>query len=134
MKISAFKVLLLVGGAAAMTACSGLSEREEAMVGKYYIPQVSDTYPLIELNGDRSATLRAILPGELTYSVDGRWEVSDDSLIIVNQAESITIESGDPALVGRVAPRVAWPIKRFDESTLSIEKQGITYDYRRRKD
>lgn len=117
---------------AGMSACSGLSEREEKMVGKYYIPQLSDTSPIIELNGDRSSTLRAIMPGELTYSVDGRWEVAGDSLIIVNNAESITIEDGDPSLVGRVAPRVAWPIKRFDESTLSIERQGITYDYRRR--
>ncbi len=113
-------------------SCSGMSDREKSMVGKYYIPAISDTHPLIELDADRNAVLRAIRPGELSFYVAGQWRVENDSLIIDNDASSITIEEGDPSLVGTVAPRVAYPIVNFDETTLRIEKQGIIYDYHRR--
>lgn len=109
-----------------------MSDKEKGMVGKYYIPAISDTRPLIELNADRNALLRAIRPGELSFYVTGRWRVENDSLIIDNDASSITIEEGDPSLVGSVAPRVSYPIVNSDETTLRIEKQGIIYDYHRR--
>ena len=115
-----------------LASCGGMSDREKSMVGKYYIPAISDTHPLIELDADRHALLRAIRPGELSFYVTGQWRVDNDSLIIDNDASSITIEEGDPSLVGSVAPRVAYPIINFDETTLRIEKQGITYDYHRR--
>lgn len=117
-----------------LAACGGLSEQEEKMVGKYYIPALSDTNPLIELNSDRTSVLRAIRPGDITYSVTGVWKVENDSLIIESDSTSITIEDGDPGLVGHVSRRVAYPIKDFNESTLSIKRQGITYDYHRRLD
>lgn len=117
-----------------LAACGGLSEQEEKMVGKYYIPALSDTNPLIELNSDRTSVLRAIRPGDITYSVTGVWKVENDSLIIESDSTSITIEDGDPGLVGHVSRRVAYPIKDFNESTLSIQRQGITYDYHRRLD
>lgn len=117
-----------------LAACGGLSEQEEKMVGKYYIPALSDTNPLIELNADRTSVLRAIRPGDITYSVTGVWKIESDSLIIESDSTSITIEDGDPGLVGHVARRVAYPIKDFNESTLSIQRQGITYDYHRRMD
>lgn len=117
-----------------LAACGGLSEQEEKMVGKYYIPALSDTNPLIELNADRTSVLRAIRPGDITYSVTGVWKVENDSLIIESDSTSITIEDGDPGLVGYVSRRVAYPIKDFNESTLSIQRQGITYDYHRRLD
>lgn len=117
-----------------LAACGGLSEQEEKMVGKYYIPALSDTNPLIELNADRTSVLRAIRPGDITYSVTGVWKVENDSLIIESDSTSITIEDGDPGLVGHVSRRVAYPIKDFNESTLSIQRQGITYDYHRRLD
>lgn len=117
-----------------LAACGGLSEQEEKMVGKYYIPALSDTNPLIELNADRTSVLRAIRPGDITYSVAGVWKVENDSLIIESDSTSITIEDGDPGLVGHVSRRVAYPIKDFNESTLSIQRQGITYDYHRRLD
>lgn len=44
---------------ALLSACGGLSDREEKMVGKYYIPALSDTRPLMELNADRTSVLRA---------------------------------------------------------------------------
>lgn len=117
-----------------LAACGGLSEQEEKMVGKYYISALSDTNPLIELNADRTSVLRAIRPGDITYSVTGVWKVENDSLIIESDSTSITIEDGDPGLVGHVSRRVAYPIKDFNESTLSIQRQGITYDYHRRLD
>jgi hypothetical protein len=109
-----------------------MTDQEKSMIGKYYIPALSDTKPLIELNADRSSVLRAIRPGDITYSVAGQWKVDNDSLIIENDSTSITIEEGDPGLVGHVTRRVAYPIKAVNESTLSIERQGIIYDYHHR--
>jgi len=127
-------ILLLMIPALLLSACGGLSEQEKKMVGKYYIPALSDTRPLIELNPDRTSVLRAIRPGDITYCVTGVWKVENDSLIIESDSTSITIEEGDPGLVGYVSRRVAYPIKNFNETTLSIERQGITYDYHRRMD
>ena len=107
---------------------------EKRMVGKYYIQEVSDTRPLLELNENREAVIRAIRPGALSYYVTGQWRVEKDSLIIDNDASSITIEEGDPALVGNVAERVAYPIVSFNDVTLRITRQGITYDYQKRGD
>lgn len=115
-------------------SCGGLSDQEKRMVGKYYIPALSDTNPLIELNADGTSVLRAIRPGDITYSVSGVWKVDNDSLIIESDSTSITIEDGDPGLVGHVSRRVAYPIAGFNESTLSIVRQGITYDYHRRSE
>ncbi len=128
------KILPTLAATAAITlsACGGLSEREEKMVGDYYLPAVSDTKPMFELGKDRSAVVRAIRPGELTYSVAGRWELSGDTLVIATDPSSITIEEGDPALVGTIAPRIAYPVEAFNETTLSLDRQGITYDYHRR--
>ncbi len=117
---------------ALLQSCGGLSEQEEGMVGKYYIPTVSVTHPLLELEADRSAVIRAIRPGELSFYVSGEWRLENDSLIIDNDISSITIEEGDPGLIGTVAPRVAYPILGFDGTVLHIERQGVVYDYHRR--
>lgn len=123
---------LAVVSGLALVSCGGLSKQEKQMVGKYYIPAVSDTKPLIELNEDGTSVLRAIRPGDITYSVSGTWSSDGDSLVIVNDSTSITIEDGDPGLVGHVTRRVAYPIRSFNESTLTIQRQGINYDYHRR--
>ena len=115
-----------------ITGCGGMTDREKQMVGKYYIPAVSDTRPMIELNNENRAVVRAIRPGELSFFVTGTWKVRNDSLIIENDASSITIEEGDPALVGTVASRVAYPILGYDETVLRINRGGIVYDYHRR--
>lgn len=115
-----------------VSACGGMTDQEKRMVGKYYIPALSDTRPMLELNPERRSVLRAIRPGELSFYVEGTWEVKDDSLVIVNDGASITIEDGDPSLVGTVAPRVAYPIVSYDERILRIERGGIQYDYHRR--
>lgn len=119
-------VMLLLAG------CGGMSEQEKQMIGKYYIPAVSDSRPLIELDEEYHSVLRAIRPGELSFSVTGEWRVCNDSLIIENDVSSITIEEGDPGLVGNIAPRVAYPILNFGENVLSLKRGGVVYDYHRR--
>lgn len=128
------KSLLIIPASAALllASCGGMTDREKAMAGKYYISALSDTHPVIELNDKNRSVLRAIRPGELSFSVEGTWHVEGDSLIIVNDSTSITIEEGDPALVGSIAPRVAYPILRADETMMRIERSGVIYDYQRR--
>ena len=121
-------VMLLLG------SCGGMTDQEKAMIGKYYISAVSDTHPLLELNEGNAAVVRAIRPGELSFSVEGVWHVRNDSLVIDNDVSSIAIEEGDPALVGNVSEHVSWPIRHYDETTLRLERGGIIYDYHRRMD
>lgn len=123
-----------VAGAALalLGSCGGMTDQEKAMIGKYYISAVSDTHPLLELGEDNKAVVRAIRPGELSFSVEGVWHVRNDSLVIDNDVSSIAIEEGDPSLVGTVAEHVGWPITHYDETTLRIERAGIIYDYHRR--
>lgn len=133
-QMKSFILLCALSLSVLLQACGGLSDEEKQMVGKYYIPAISDTTPLMELNADRTSVLRAISPGNLTYSVSGKWKFDKDSLVIENDSTSITIEDGDPGLVGHVSPRVAYPVRAFNECTLTIERQGITYDYHRRNE
>ncbi len=121
-------VMLLLG------SCGGMTDQEKAMIGKYYISAVSDTHPLLELEEGNTAVVRAIRPGELSFSVEGVWHVRNDSLVIDNDVSSIAIEEGDPALVGNVSEHVSWPIRHYDETTLRLERGGIIYDYHRRMD
>ena len=115
-----------------LAACNGLSDHEKALVGKYYNTALSDMKPEIELNADRSATLRAIRPGDLVYAVSARWEATADSLIMHPDTTSIAVEEGDPAGVGHVPARVAWPIVKASEQTLTLIRNKNTIDYRRR--
>lgn len=120
-------------GLVTLCSCGGMSQQEKDMIGNYYIPALSDTKPLMELKEENHSVLRAIRPGELAFSVEGTWHVRNDSLVIDNDASSIAIEEGDPALVGTVADHVAYPILSYDETTLRIERGGIIYDYHRRQ-
>lgn len=114
------------------TSCNRLSKQEKEMVGKYYNPALSDMKPVIELGADRSAVVRAIRPGDLTYSVKATWKASEDSLILFPDSASITVEEGDPAAVGHVAPRLSWPIVSRNEQTLTLIRDRNTIDYHRR--
>ena len=55
--------------AASMVACGGMSSREKEMVGKYYIPAVSDASPLLELNEDNRSVMRAIRPSGMWLAI-----------------------------------------------------------------
>lgn len=115
-----------------LASCDGLDSYEKTMVGKYYNTAISDTNPVIELNKDRTSVLRASRPGEITYSVKGRWHGYPDSLVVDNDPSSITIEEGDPAMVGHVAEHIVLRIKSFNESTMTVDHGGLSYDYHRR--
>lgn len=115
-----------------IAACNGLSDREKELVGKYYNTAVSDMTPEIELNADRSAVVRALRPGDLVYSVKARWSATADSLIVIPDASSIVVEEGDPAGVGNVPARLAWPIVKCNEQSLTLIRNRNTIDYRRR--
>ncbi len=121
---------LFIGGM--LAGCNRLSKQEKEMVGKYYNTALSDMKPAIELNADRSAVVRAIRPGDLVYAVSATWKATPDSLILIPDSTSIVVEEGDPAAVGNVAPRLAWPIVKYNEQTLTLIRDKNTIDYRHR--
>lgn len=132
MKSQFIRSIMILPLLALLAACGGLSDQEKKLVGKYYNSSLSDTNPVIELNADRTAVRRAIRPGEITYSVKGNWKVDGDSLVISLDSTSITIEEGDPGLVGQINTRKAIPLTGFSENNLSVQQQGITYVFHRR--
>ncbi len=113
-----------------MASC-GLSSREKAMVGQYFIPEISDIDPLYELGKDGHSVMRAVRPEVLTATIRGRWHVKGDSLVIENDLATLTVE-GDSSLMGAVAARVAYPITDFNGVSMTLNKDGIDYVYHRR--
>lgn len=131
--LHAIITLLLLPMMLALVGCGGLSSREKKLVGKYYNTELSDTRPVLELNADRTAVRRGIGAG-ITYSVSGTWKVDDDSIIIQCDSTSITIEEGDPGLVGHINPRKTIPLSGFSENNLEVREKGGVYVYQHRYD
>lgn len=115
----------------AATGCSHLSSRAKKIAGDYYIPEVSEEVPLMELRRDGTCTFRAIRPGVLTYEVQGRWNVERDTLTARLDTASVTFQ-GDSTLIGRVPPTVSRRVVRDTELGLELEDNGVSYVYRRR--
>lgn len=126
-KVSFAILPLLLLSVMILSACGGLSDQEKKLVGKYYNTALSDTRPVLELNADRTAVRRAIRTGELTYSVAATWEVKHDSIIITCDPTSVTIEEGDPGLVGQITVRKAYPLSGLSENNLEINEKGAVY-------
>lgn len=118
---------------AAMTSCEKISDEARRLVGNYYIDEISSNRPLYELRSDGTCSMRAIRPGVLTYQVDGKWEVKGDSLVAELDPATLVWE-GDSTLIGDVASHYCRYIVDSDERSLTVEKDGITYLYRRRWD
>lgn len=117
-------------GVAALTACSGLSREAREIVGDYYNTELSQTEPVMELRKDGSCVIRAIRPGVLTYSVDGRWNVENDSLVMT--LDPATLQSkGDATLVGHIPARYAVRIIEHNDFNMTLEQGGATYLYTR---
>lgn len=114
-----------------LVSCNRLSKQAKEMVGNYYIPEISEDEPLMELRKDGKCTIRAINPGVLTISVDGRWNVLDDSLKIDLKPETI-ITQGDSTLVGNIPQHIGKSIVEFNGISLTVNDGGITYVYHRR--
>ncbi|MCI9285482.1 MAG: hypothetical protein HFJ91_06755 [Muribaculaceae bacterium] len=119
---------LLVG---LTSGCSGLSDDAKKIAGTYYNPELSQTDPVMELRRDATCRIRAIKPGVLSYSVDGKWNVLDDSLIVT--LDPLTLEyEGDSTLIGKIPQRVARKVGSFNDFNLQLESDGVTYLYQRR--
>lgn len=114
-----------------MWGCSRLSPEARRMVGRYYIPEVSEEVPLLDLRKDGRCTVTKVVPGVVTFSVAGRWNVRNDSLVARLDPADVTVE-GDSALVGRVPESMAFRIVKFNEISLTIERNGVNYSYHRR--
>ena len=122
---SAAAVLTLLG------SCSHLSPEAKKMAGRYYIPGVSEDEPLLDLRSDGHCTVTKVVPGVVKFSVEGRWNVRNDSLVARLSPEKLTVD-GDRGLVGDVPESMAFRITRFNDVSLTIERDGINYTYHRR--
>ncbi|WP_168185166.1 MULTISPECIES: hypothetical protein [Duncaniella] len=129
---TAIRLSVIVACAMNLCACSHLSKEAEEIIGTYYNTELSQTDPVMELHKDAKCIIRAIKPGILTYSVDGKWNVENDSLIVTLDPESMTFE-GDSTLIGRIPTRIAQKVVSYNDFSLQLETDGITYLYQRRK-
>lgn len=116
-----------------LSACNNLSSEAKKMVGNYYIPEISEDEPLMELRKDGHCTIRAIKPGVLTFSVDGEWNVSDDSLRLELDPTTLTVD-GDKSLVGEIPVKSSRAITGYNGISLTINDSGVTYVYHRRNE
>lgn len=135
MRLFKFRLLVPLFAAAALCAvtagCHRLSEKARQMPGHYYINEISQDQPLLELNDDATCTVRAIKPGILTYAVAGRWDVVGDSLVI--EVEPVLTElQGDSSLVGDIPERLARRVQEFTGTSLTLRHDGNDYVYLRR--
>ena len=125
------KLLALLSAPLAI-ACSPISDEAEKIAGKYYIPEVSDTTPLMELRTDGTCVVSAIRQDVLTYSVEGHWDVKRDSLLIALIPSTLQWE-GDENLIGDIPVRLGKKVLSFTNGQLSLESEGINYVYHLRK-
>lgn len=133
MKTSELKVAVASAALLALvSACGGLSDREKGMVGDYYVPVLSDNLPVYELREDRTATVRTITNG-VVVSVDGKWRVKGDSLIIDTDRATLKVEGDDIGIDAECAPRLSRYIISYNDVTLSLRhSDGLQHDYHRR--
>ncbi len=114
-----------------LSGCNRLSKEAKQMTGNYFIPVVSKVDPPMELLKNGKCTIRKVVPGVVTFAVDGRWNVKNDSLIAELKPSTLTCE-GDSSLIGDVPERVAFKITEFNDVSLTIEQGGVNYTYHRR--
>ena len=126
----------ILAASIATAGCNRLSPKAEAIAGNYYIPEISEEEPLLELRRYATLTLRAIKPGVLTYSIDGTWDVAEgataDSLVAMLDPATLKW-NGDSSLIGDIPRRYAKRITEISDLTITIEKEGVAYVYHRRQ-
>lgn len=128
-----FRISLLLLASLAVTSCSHLSKEARQIIGTYYNPELSQTEPVMQLRKDATCTVTAMKPGVLTYSVDGNWDVTNDSLIIELTPGSIRFD-GDSTLIGDIPTRVARKIISHNDFSLQLESGGVSYLFQRRNE
>ncbi|MBR4722672.1 MAG: hypothetical protein IK053_06435 [Muribaculaceae bacterium] len=72
-------------------SCNHLTDEAKEIVGDYYINEISDRTPLMELNGNGKAIYRTIKPEVLTISAEAEWNVVGDSLTFDIDQKKITV-------------------------------------------
>lgn len=87
----------------------------------------------MQLRKNATCVITAIKPGVLTYSVDGKWNVENDSLIMELDPATVSHE-GDSTLIGEIPTRVARKIASHNDFSLQLENDGVSYLYQRRND
>lgn len=121
---------LLAATTAMVCSCSQISREAREITGFYYNTELSQTEPVMELRPDGRCVVRAIRPGVLTYSVEGSWDVRNDSLVMKLDPSTLTSD-GDAHLIGNVPDRYASKIIGHSEFSLQLEQGGAVYLYQR---
>lgn len=133
MRTNLFLTVSLAAAALLASSCSGLSKEAKQIVGTYYNTELSQTEPVMVLKKDAACVITAIKPGVLTYSVEGKWNVENDSLIISLDPSTMKFE-GDSTLIGSIPARVAQKVASHNEFSLQLENGGVSYLYQRRNE
>lgn len=131
--MKSFRLIVLAIFTISLFGCNRLSKEAKEIVGTYYNAEISQTEPVMQLHKDASCVITAIKPGVLTYSVDGKWNVENDSLILELDPSTLTYE-GDSTLIGDIPSRVAQHVVGHNDFSLQLENGGVTYLYQRRND
>lgn len=124
-------IVLAAVALVSLASCSRLSSEAKKMVGRYYIPEVSEDEPLLDLRKDGHCTVTKVVPGVVKFSVEGKWNVRNDSLVARLLPDKLTVE-GDTSLVGNIPESMAFHITNFNDVSLTVEHDGIIYTYHRR--
>lgn len=127
------KASVLLAAAVLATGCSHLSDEAKEMIGTYYQTAISETEPVMELNEDGSCTIHAIKPDVMSYTVNGEWNVENDSLVIDTDGVAASV-TGDTTVVrvGTIPTHVSYAISSFNGLTLTLNRGGTDYSYVRR--
>ncbi len=127
------KITFLLAVAAVASSCNHLSDQAKDMVGVYYQPAISENEPIMELNDDGTCIVHAIKPNVMSYTVNGQWNVENDSLMIETDGKVAEI-AGDTTqvTVGEIPLRISYAITSFNGLTLTLNREGADYAYSRR--
>lgn len=124
---------VILGCALVLAACNHLSDEAKEIAGNYYISEISQDEPLMELNKNGKCKIRAINPGVLTMTVEGKWNVEGNKLILDLDPSTLRTE-GDSTLVGKIVGHQEKPIVDFNGITLTVNDHGSNFMYHRRND
>lgn len=131
MKIAKLSAITAVGVMMMTASCNPLTDEAKQMVGDYYIAEISQDVPLMELKGNGKCVVSAVKPGVLTYSVEGKWNVKNDSLLIDLKPETLKFE-GDSMWIGEIPAHRSYYIVSYNEMNLEVKKDDLNYTLHRR--
>lgn len=136
MKMSIKQIGIVAAGALLLvsaTSCSRLSSRGKEIVGQYYIPELSEDVPLMDLRKNATCTMTAVRPGVITFSVEGKWNVIEGDTLVMELDPTQVVVEGDSSLVGKIPATVKRAIVDFNGINLTLrDGSGLSYVYHRR--